>query len=253
MPSWLAPLFEVLSAVALRLLGSPRPPRAIAATAPPDPAEQVIRDDARAELAHRREADAGAVYDAAEAEARTASADSSDEKKAFKTPSPEVEKEEAPDLGAALLDAARADLGVHETAPNDSPVIHAMLAAVGVVTPAAWCAAAVTTWLRRAALATGQQAPIAGSASAKSIMAQLQTAGRWVTRTELVERVAPGWVLVWQRGAPGSWTGHVGVVEAVDGEVLTTIEGNSGAASDRVARMTRLLGDPNLLGGGWVD
>jgi len=63
MPSWLAPLFEVLSAVALRLLGSPRPPRTLPASPPPEPAQQEIRDDARAELARRREADAAEVYE----------------------------------------------------------------------------------------------------------------------------------------------------------------------------------------------
>jgi hypothetical protein len=44
----------------------------------------------------------------------------------------------------------------------------------------------------------------------------------------------------------------VGVVEAVQGDELVTIEGNSGPATDRVARMRRRLDDPMLLGGGWV-
>lgn len=44
------------------------PPGSPVVVQPPDPAEQTIHDAARAELERRREADAAAVYDAAEAE-----------------------------------------------------------------------------------------------------------------------------------------------------------------------------------------
>jgi hypothetical protein len=156
-------------------------------------------------------------------------------------------------LGAALLEAARADLGVRETGgANRGPEIDAALRAVGAPVGSAWCAAMLTRWLRRAAEAAGVPSPIPGSAGAKAIGSQLVQAGRWGDARELAGRVGPGWIVVWHRGAPGAWTGHVGVVEAVQGDEIVTIEANSGPATDRVARMRRRLDDPMLLGGGWV-
>jgi hypothetical protein len=60
-------------------------------------------------------------------------------------------------------------------------------------------------------------------------------------------------IVVWHRGAPGAWTGHVGVVSQADEQRFRSIEGNSGPAGDRVAEMQHHLGEANLLGAGWVD
>lgn len=38
----------------------------------------------------------------------------------------------------------------------------------------------------------------------------------------------PGMVVVWTRGEPGSWQGHVGVVSHVEGNRFWSIEGNAG-------------------------
>ncbi len=167
----------------------------------------------------------------------------------------------AGDFAAAVLAAAQRDVfdeatgaGVRETSPNSGPRVDEMLRAVHVEPPANWCAAAVTSWLRAAELATGLPSPIAGSAGAKALMAQLQAKSRWWPKHELAGRsIAPGMIVVWHRGDPGAWTGHIGVVERVHPDHLETIEGNSGPKADRVARMKRSLGDALLLGVGWVS
>jgi peptidoglycan hydrolase-like protein with peptidoglycan-binding domain len=159
-------------------------------------------------------------------------------------------------LGEALLAAARADLGVREERTNDGARIREYFAGTGVTPPAHWCAAALRFWLRAAARAAGVTAPIAGSVGAKATMAQLQAAHRWITADDLRRepaRLRPGQIVVWHRGAPGAYTGHIGVVATVSGRSFTTIEGNSGAASNAVATMARSLADVNLLGCGFVD
>lgn len=156
----------------------------------------------------------------------------------------------------ALLDAARADLDVRETSPNDGPRVAEMLAVVGLKPPQPWCAAAVTTWLRAAEAATGARAPIKGSALAQEIGRQLARADRWtpVGRIPDSKSLRPGMILVWERGPRELGRGHVGVIEqALGPRLVQTIEGNSGPLGDGVHRMQRSLDDPNLLGVGWVD
>ena len=162
-------------------------------------------------------------------------------------------------LAAAVLARAVADLeaGVRESAPNDGDRIGQYLRACGAAPPAHWCAAAVTAWLREAAVELRASPPIPGSAGAKTIMAQLQQAGRWISAAELLRdpsRLRPGMIAVWHRGDPGAWTGHVGcVLERGEGTTFASVEGNSGPKGDRVARMVRDLRDPRFLGAGWVD
>ncbi len=164
-------------------------------------------------------------------------------------------------FAAEVLAAARRDLfdeatgaGVREVAGNSGPRVNALLRAVHVAPPANWCAAAVTSWLRAAEAATGLPSPIAGSAGAKAVMAQLQAKSRWWPKHDLPGRpIEAGMIVVWHRGDPGAWTGHIGVVENAESDRLETIEGNSGPAGDRVARMRRLLSDPMLLGVGWLS
>ncbi len=154
-------------------------------------------------------------------------------------------------LPEALLAAARADLGVCEQGgKNRGPEVDAWLRAVGVEPPGNWCAATVAKWIRDAVAATGRQAPIQGSPGAKATMAQLQAAKRWSAKAAGVVR--PGFIVVWHRGAPGAWTGHVGICESVVEGGMVTIEGNSGPMGDRVARMSRPFSDPNLLGVGTI-
>jgi GH25 family lysozyme M1 (1,4-beta-N-acetylmuramidase) len=111
-------------------------------------------------------------------------------------------------------------------------------------------------WLRDAAVIHGFILPIPGSPGAQATMAQLIKAGLWIHTGKLKgEDITPGNVIVWRRPGPESWTGHIGVTVDYDPatRLITTIEGNSGPAADRVAINTRRsLDDPLLLGvGDW--
>lgn len=170
-------------------------------------------------------------------------------------------------LGEAVVAAAVDSLaaGVAEVPPgsNSGPIVEAWLRAVGVSGPASWCAAGVTAWLRAAAEAIGVSCPVAGSAGARALGAQFRAAGRWAggwqarapwasPRCVPVLHLYPGQVVVWMRGEPAGWQGHVGILERFEGSALHTIEANSGPSGDRVARMVRSLDDPRLLGFGLV-
>jgi len=162
---------------------------------------------------------------------------------------------------ALLLEAVRSlETGVREGhVANTGGEIDRWLAEVGAGSPNNWCAAAVAHWLRLACARLDVKSPIAGSAGAKATMAQFQAAARWVSaadvRANRGHELKAGMVPVWHRGKPGAWTGHIGVLESVpsDGIHFVSIEGNSGPQTNEVARMTRRLDDPNLLGFGWVD
>lgn len=162
-------------------------------------------------------------------------------------------------LGLTLLEEASADLraGVREVwGPNDGPTIRAYWDGTGAAPPAPWCAAAVRFWLLAAAVSLRMQAPIAGSVGAKATAMQLQRAGRWFAAAELrqhPEKLRPGMIPVWHRGAPGARTGHIGVCSRAGGMHFRSIEGNSGVGSSQVAEMHHHLGEPHLLGAGWID
>lgn len=153
-------------------------------------------------------------------------------------------------LARALVAHARADLGVHEEGGhNRGRRVEEYLREVGVEAGSDWCAAALTTWLRAAAAETKIAAPVTGTAGAKAFIPQFQAVGRWIPKADLPGRVRPGTVLVWDRGG---WKGHVGVVAEVQGEWVTTIEGNAGPTSDAVVEQRRSLSEPRLLGGGQI-
>jgi len=167
-------------------------------------------------------------------------------------------------LGLALLDRYLAALAmpVIEDPPhsNRGPWIDDAMKQVGLDAAKArlnWCAGCWTKCAREAATATGHTLSIAGGAGAKAIKDQFIAAKQWIPARDLPGRIEPGMTLVWDRsdGTPGhEWWGHIGCVESVraGGAEVITIEGNSGAMGDRIARITRRLDDPRLLGAGWL-
>lgn len=152
----------------------------------------------------------------------------------------------------AVLDAARRALRneVRETSANTGPVVDEYLRAVGIDPPANWCAAAVSAWIREGFASIGRESPLKLSAQAKAFIPAFERLGKWIPKEQLKGWIPPGSVIVWTRGDPKSWTGHIGIVEEVQGPTIHTIEGNSGAKGDRVARMERKFDDPRLLGVG---
>lgn len=150
-----------------------------------------------------------------------------------------------------FLGEALADIGQRETAgPNRSPWIDSLCDAHHVARGSSYCALAVWSWLTRAAVHEGRPLPIGGTASAKGYIAALGS--RWRARAAL-GRVEPGTILVWHRGPPGAWTGHVGLVlEDLGDGTVRTIEANTAPPGEPegVWKMIRRLDDPLLLGGG---
>lgn len=156
--------------------------------------------------------------------------------------------------GAAVLAAARASLGIRETAPNSGPEIDAWLQELGITPPAEWCGAAVSHWIKAAAKATGRAPVVPGAGRAKAILGQFQTRGRALDAAAArLALLPPGSVLVWDRSTPPGTgpQGHTGIVESDKGAHWVTIEGNTAGAD--VRRVTRPKADPRLLGAGLVD
>lgn len=163
-------------------------------------------------------------------------------------------------LGRALLVRAQRDVGVNEVRDNFGPRIAQYQATVEVASGSSYCAAAVSTWLQEACKATCTPMPIAISAAAKGLEAHLAAASRWMHKSHAMrDKIAPGWIVVWDRSHTEPWKGHVGVVETVstDGLTFSTIEANittpDTAPTGGVARRTHTLDEPLLRGGGWVD
>jgi hypothetical protein len=170
-------------------------------------------------------------------------------------------------FGEELVAAALADLrrGVREDlGPNDGRRIREYFAGSRIQPPANWCAAATSTWIREAARAVGVAPPVSGSLQAKELREQIREAARrpgstarWFEVEELRRSPAllrAGLIVVWDRSDPDrpetAWLGHVGVcVRSAAGRSFEAVEGNSGPG-DRVARMTRSVDDPRLLGAG---
>jgi hypothetical protein len=105
------------------------------------------------------------------------------------------------------------------------------------------------------------------TAGAQALMAEFRSAGWFVSAVDVRSGKAPfplpGSLVFWDRSQPpgSSWQGHVGVLDDTmrpptpASNVFATIEGNSGAAGDRVATLPddsiqRTLDDPRLLGFG---
>lgn len=91
---------------------------------------------------------------------------------------------------------------------------------------------------------TGDALPVEPSRSAKQLYTRFKAAGLLTTTPQ------PGDLVFWWRESPTSWKGHVGIVESVTADTITTVEGN---VSNRVQRRTYpRQGMPKLLGFGKV-
>jgi hypothetical protein len=92
--------------------------------------------------------------------------------------------------------------------------------------PQNWCAGFVGWCYQEAARELGIALPFKRSLGAKALGKNVAAVGkRFSTPTE----AKPGDLIIFDRGATGSWQGHVGMVEKVDELtwVVHTVEGNS--------------------------
>jgi len=143
-----------------------------------------------------------------------------------------------PPLSAAALDAARGEIGVREVPPgsNRGPEVDAYLRAVGLEPAAgsyAWCAAFVYWCFGKGAAVIGAPNPLPRTAGALALWNGAKAGATRIAAADAQARpslVSPGQIFVL---STGGGLGHVGLVESVDGGVLTTIEGNTNDGGSR--------------------
>jgi len=106
----------------------------------------------------------------------------------------------------------------------------------------AWCAAAVSYWLRMGARDLGLPLPPRVH-SAKRLCSRLVDCG-----ARRVVEPLPGDVVLWHRGPAGARTGHVGLVASVDVDRFRSWEGNRGPTPAAIRTFEHSIADPGLLG-----
>lgn len=135
--------------------------------------------------------------------------------------------------GKRPIDFAKDDLGTWEWADGHNPKVVQYFANVGHSwvkdDETAWCAAFVGAMLKKAGI------PHTGKLNARSYL-------DWGDPVS-VEDFEPGDVVVFSRGDPKGWQGHVGFVEAINGQSVHVLGGNQGnQVSSKIYPMSRLLG-----------
>lgn len=151
-------------------------------------------------------------------------------------------------FGSQVLSNALADLGVREDlGRNDGKRIREYFKYFNMGGGQDWCAAAVSAWMKEAG-----GGPIAGAVGARNIAGQFDQIGKWVPKNKITpQAMVPGNIVVWSRGGPDSWKGHIGVLESFDGRSgFTSIEANSGPKYDSVVKNNHSINDGNFLGVG---
>lgn len=107
--------------------------------------------------------------------------------------------------------------------------------------PQNWCGAFAGWCYQEAARQLGIALPFQRSLGAKRLGANVAAVGRRFTDPA---EARPGDLMVFDRGAQGSWMGHVAMIESVGsrtalGQIVATVEGNAGP---KVMRRERWAG-----------
>jgi hypothetical protein len=111
----------------------------------------------------------------------------------------------------------------------------------------AWCASFVSYCFDTAADSLGVSLPFKTSHGAKALYKRISEAGTKVSFP------IPGDVVCWDRGKPGSWQGHIGIVTKFEDGVIHTIEGNVGRFPSLVQRLRHDIDmQPRLIGFGRI-
>lgn len=107
-----------------------------------------------------------------------------------------------------------------------------------------WCAAFVNICAMQVAKELNVPMPFTPSLSAKGLRNEMRHRGYFG------DVALPGAVVVWHRGSPKSWTGHIGIVKEVFPEYFTSIEGN---VSNKIMEKQHQFADKKLLGFGLIN
>jgi len=156
-------------------------------------------------------------------------------------------------LAAAVLGVAGKEIGVLEDplGSNSGPRVNQYLESVGDTGGLSWCAAFVYWCFQEASVTLKVPNPATRTAGALDVWNEAGTRGiRRIAAEDAADHpglVQPGMVFVI---ATGGGHGHVGLVEKVDGVVLTTIEGNTNNGGSREGigvfrRSARRIGNIN--------
>ncbi|WP_245779926.1 CHAP domain-containing protein [Actinopolyspora lacussalsi] len=135
-----------------------------------------------------------------------------------------------------IVTAARAELGTEETGKNCHVYSEQCVP---------WCALfAMSAWERAGVDVEPEEFSFTGD-----VYTTGQTEGTAYGSAQL-EQARPGDVLLFGTGpATPDSSHHIGVVEKIQGEQVTLIEGNTGDNPDRVMRKTHELGENTFYGG----
>ncbi len=103
----------------------------------------------------------------------------------------------------------------------------------------AWCGAFASFAYRTAGERSRLVVPFELHTGAKRLGRNMGAAGRLFTDPDDAQ---PGDLILFHRGPPGDWRGHVGIVERVERGIVHHIDGNKGAAGRaRVARFATAI------------
>jgi len=142
-------------------------------------------------------------------------------------------------FGAATLEAAQLEVGRGESEGNNRG--HNIRRYMEPFADGSeWCAGLVSYCLDIASMKLGVGCPVdvRNKSVKRGAKALTRALGRVGTLFTDPAKAMPGDLVCWNRGLPGSWQGHVGIVVQLEGRsILTTIEGNTGSYPSLVRRL----------------
>jgi predicted nuclease of predicted toxin-antitoxin system len=125
----------------------------------------------------------------------------------------------------AAINIAKQNIGVMEQGNNAGEQVEAYLSSVGLSKGNPWCAAFVYWSFERAARSLNTKTPLPKTGSVLTHWSQTQ--GKKITAKQAQNDnnlIRAGQIFIIKTG---KGTGHTGIIERIDGNLLTTIEGNS--------------------------
>jgi len=145
-----------------------------------------------------------------------------------------VISDESSALGIATLAIAIESIGKGEVGGNNSgefvEMLHGKKFDGNDDDDGSWCASFISWCVEGACSELDVDMPFKRSGGAKRLFKNAGNAGSFV------DVPAAGDLVCWDRGRPGSWQGHIGVVERYESGVLYTVEGNVGRFPSKVRR-----------------
>jgi hypothetical protein len=153
-------------------------------------------------------------------------------------------------LITSLLIIARSEIGIKEIPPgsNRGPRVEEYLKSVHLGPGYAWCAAFVYWCYKKACMGLNLANPLLATGSCLNHWNK--TTGKRITSGEVALNpalIGPGDIFIIRRN---EWQGHTGIVTAIDGAYIKTIEGNANsfhsAEGDGVVELKRKIDSINV-------